>query len=200
MKEQKIEQMIFDYGGVIGFTPRLEISNQISKFCDIDHNKISQIIRKNTIKMQKRKVSEEDFWKNISKDLKVNDLDSLTRVWIESVQNLSKIDLDVLAFLDDLSRFYKLSLLSNSTQLYTYSPFRNFLGRIFSIEIYSCDVGFRKPEKEIYDITLARLDIQPCECVIIDDEPENLIYPASIGMGTIHYKSLEDLRSRIAKN
>jgi len=199
MKEQKIEHAIFDYGGVIGFSSKNEVVTRIAQNCDVDPNKISQIILKNTINMQKVSMPEEDFWRGITKGLKVNNLDNLAYTWIETIKGTSKIDLDVLTFLEDLSKFYKLSLLSNSTQLYFYSPFRSVLNRLFSEEIYSCDIGFRKPEKEIYDSTLTRLNAGPSQCVIIDDEPENLVYPSSIGMATVLYKGLPDLKSKLCR-
>lgn len=192
-------RVIFDYGGVIGVSSKDEVVARIANDIGMDPNEVRQVIFENTIKMQKVSVSEEDLWKGISRGLKINNLDNLKHFWIETIKDTSKIDLDMLAFLEDLSGHYKLYLLSNSTQLYVYSPFRRVLNRVFSEEIYSCNTGFRKPEKKIYNLTLAKLHAQPEECVIIDDEPENLVYPLSIGMDAVLYKNLSDLRSSLSK-
>lgn len=193
---ERYTNLIFDYGGVVGLPSANEVVAIIANSLSADTDNVGRIISENTLNMQKVHVSEEDFWRSVSRGLKVNDLESLKRVWIGAIENASKIDLEMLSLLNDLLKSYKLSLLSNTTQLYIYSPFRSILRRLFSEEIYSCEVGFRKPEKKIYDLTLAKLHVQPKECIIIDDEPENLVYPLGIGMDTILYKNLEDLKAK----
>lgn len=196
---ERYTDLIFDYGGVIGSSSNDEVATSVSHIIGIEADEVKRMISENAYNMQRIHLSEEDFWKRVSRGLKVDNIESLKYAWIRAVENSSKIDLEVLLFLDKLSKSYKLSLLSNTTQLYIYSPFKCILQRLFSEQIYSCDVGYRKPEKEIYDFTLARLQVKPRECIIIDDELENLAYPLSIGMDTILYEGLEDLKAKLEK-
>lgn len=55
----------------------------------------------------------------------------------------------------------------------------------FSIVVNSCEVGYMKPDQEIYDIAIARADEKPEKLIFIDDLEANLVYPASLGMKTV---------------
>ena len=53
--------------------------------------------------------------------------------------------------------------------------------------IESCKVGFRKPDKRVFDLALKQLgDVPPSAAVFLDDLPENLTTPREMGMHTIH--------------
>lgn len=196
---ERFTDIVVDYGGIIGTMPNSEIAAQLSRVFDVDREITRQTITKNVRNLQELHLPEKKFWEMISNGIPVDNVDDLKQVWVGTIENSTRLDFGVMELLEDLSRSYRLTLLSNTTQLYIYSPFSSAIAKLFSEKIYSCDVGFRKPEKEIYDLALARLNVRPDECIIIDDEPENLVYPSSRGMGTILYKNLADLRSEIGK-
>ena len=60
--------------------------------------------------------------------------------------------------------------------------------------VYSFDVGFRKPEKEIYEIAMQRANTKPQECLFIDDLLENIQAAKQIGIEGIHFRSSEQLK------
>jgi len=55
----------------------------------------------------------------------------------------------------------------------------------FDVVVESCVEGVRKPEPEIYRITLARLGVAPGEAVMLDDIGVNLKTALNMGMTTI---------------
>ena len=56
----------------------------------------------------------------------------------------------------------------------------------FDIVIASAEVGVSKPDKEIFEIALAKANCKPNECIMIGDRLDNDIIPANqIGMKTI---------------
>lgn len=57
--------------------------------------------------------------------------------------------------------------------------------------LISYEVGFVKPEREIYDAMISKYHIIPEEAVFLDDSEVNIIAAASIGFHTIHFKTLE---------
>jgi len=69
---------------------------------------------------------------------------------------------------------------------------------MFDVLVFSCKEGFRKPEKEIYEITLNRLNTQPGETLFIDDRIENIRGAESLGIQTILFKDDEQLREKLA--
>lgn len=55
----------------------------------------------------------------------------------------------------------------------------------FSIVVNSCEVGFMKPSREIYDLAIKRAGAHPEKAIFIDDLEANLEYPISLGMKTV---------------
>jgi putative hydrolase of the HAD superfamily len=61
---------------------------------------------------------------------------------------------------------------------------------IFELVVDSGFVGMRKPEPEIYELTLERLGgVPPESCLFIDDTDVNCEAAAKLGMAAVHYRS-----------
>src|SRR5215211_6429715 len=60
---------------------------------------------------------------------------------------------------------------------------------IFEVVVDSGFVGCRKPDPEIYDLTLERMGgTDPGECLFIDDTDVNCKAAEQLGMSTVHYR------------
>jgi putative hydrolase of the HAD superfamily len=60
---------------------------------------------------------------------------------------------------------------------------------IFEVIVDSGFVGMRKPEPEIYELALERLDgIAAAECLFVDDFEENCAAASDLGMAAVHYR------------
>ena len=44
----------------------------------------------------------------------------------------------------------------------------------------------RKPDREIYELTCARMNISPNEAVFLDDNAENVAAARNVGMEAVH--------------
>lgn len=73
-----------------------------------------------------------------------------------------------------------------------YSFFRCFKGLIISAEVNTI-----KPEPEIYRLLLTRYNLVPEETVFIDDTPENLEGARKLGIGTLHFTGVSELRKSL---
>jgi putative hydrolase of the HAD superfamily len=63
---------------------------------------------------------------------------------------------------------------------------------IFEFVVDSAFVGMRKPEREIYELTLERLgDVAAEECVFVDDVDVNCHMATELGMTAVHYLTPE---------
>ncbi len=64
---------------------------------------------------------------------------------------------------------------------------------IFEVVVDSAFVGMRKPDREIYALTLARLGdgIEAAECVFVDDVDVNCEAARAMGMRAVHFQSAE---------
>jgi putative hydrolase of the HAD superfamily len=68
---------------------------------------------------------------------------------------------------------------------------------VFEVVVDSAFVGARKPEPEIYELTLERLGgVKAEECVFVDDVDVNCAGARELGMHAVHFK---DARQAIAE-
>ena len=70
-------------------------------------------------------------------------------------------------------------------------------------EIISCECGFVKPEREIYELLLSRYGLSPDETIFIDDREENVAAAAELGITPFLFdrrnpeKSCEELKIKL---
>ncbi|KAI4447001.1 Alpha-D-glucose 1-phosphate phosphatase YihX [Eubacterium plexicaudatum ASF492] len=93
-------------------------------------------------------------------------------------------------------RVYILSNYARRTYELTKENGLNFLpltdGAVFSFE-----TGFIKPEKEIYHVIMEQYGLNPKECVFIDDNAANLVYPKEIGWSTIRFCDISQVQQEL---
>jgi putative hydrolase of the HAD superfamily len=83
---------------------------------------------------------------------------------------------------------FPLALVSNGQRVYS-EPELRFLGlyRFFKTVIFSSDVGYQKPDENIFKLAAEQLDLAPQEIISIGDSMERDILPAiQLGMRAIH--------------
>jgi epoxide hydrolase-like predicted phosphatase len=90
-------------------------------------------------------------------------------------------------------RGYQMGLLTNNVR--EWEPlWRTMLpvDEIFEVVVDSGFVGMRKPDREIYDLTLERMGAPaPEECLFIDDTDVNCETAGKLGMAAVHYLNNE---------
>lgn len=73
------------------------------------------------------------------------------------------------------------------------------LFKYFNDAIFSCNVGLLKPDKQIYELALQRLNVSPEECLFVGDGGSNELCGAkSAGLISFFYDRIEIL-SRIKR-
>jgi putative hydrolase of the HAD superfamily len=77
------------------------------------------------------------------------------------------------------------------------------IDEIFEVVVDSGFVGMRKPDREIYDLTLERLGRpEPRECLFVDDADVNCDAARELGMSAVHYRdndqAIGEIRSALA--
>jgi epoxide hydrolase-like predicted phosphatase len=74
----------------------------------------------------------------------------------------------------------------------------------FDVVVTSCDLGFKKPQREIFEYSLSQLPgIQPAEVVFLDDREDNARACEELGMKGIYVKdhgeAIADIKALIAQ-
>jgi epoxide hydrolase-like predicted phosphatase len=65
---------------------------------------------------------------------------------------------------------------------------RELLDELFDACVISSEVGLRKPDPAIYELTADRLGLEPADCVIVDDLGGNLKPARALGMATVLHR------------
>ncbi len=100
----------------------------------------------------------------------------------------------------ELKPHYKLGLLSNVGRGWLDNFFAaEFKEELFDAVVVSGDEGVTKPHPQIYELMAERLDVQPEECLMIDDLPENAAGADAAGMQALVYGNLYDLKNELRR-
>jgi HAD superfamily hydrolase (TIGR01509 family) len=93
--------------------------------------------------------------------------------WYKPLAEIARVDPDTATTLTRLrEEGWKLGLVSNTfVPGFVLDRHLRELGLIefFPVRIYSCDVGYRKPDRRIFDIALQRMEVPPAQAVFIGD-------------------------------
>ena len=106
---------------------------------------------------------------------------------------------DLIAYMAGLrDRGYAMALLTNNVR--EWEPrWRSMLpvDDIFGVVVDSALVGMRKPEREIYELTLERLALPAQACVFLDDIEVNCDAARELGMTAVAFRDTEQAIAEI---
>lgn len=194
-----VEALIFDYGGVISdggrdFEPSIRLANNL----DIDQTRADQLIATPWDLLCKGMIDVSSFWANIEDILGYKVTDEKKDIW-NTFETCMFPRPEIFQTLINLKAAgYILGLLSDTVPPTAHSIRSNGGYDPFDFAILSCEVGFRKPDARIYEITLSKInDLGPGNVAFIDDNPNNLEPARKLGMQTIHAGQSEELISQI---
>ena len=68
---------------------------------------------------------------------------------------------------------------------------------LFNVIVDSSEVGYRKPDRKIYEIAAGRLGVQESACLMVDDLEHNVFGARQTGMTAIHFKDSFKVKKKI---
>ena len=126
-------------------------------------------------------------------------LGTLANVFDEKYEQLMEImdpEMDAMEKLviDLKQRGYSLYVLSNVSERYWNLKKRIPVLALFKNQVLSYAEKVNKPDQKIYEVLLNRYQLNPEECLFIDDKMENLAVPQKMGWTVHQYKTAEECR------
>ncbi len=98
----------------------------------------------------------------------------------------------------ELKPHYKIGLLSNVGRGWMDSFFDTATrSTLFDAVVLSGDEGVTKPHPQIYELIADRLQLEPGDCLMIDDLPENVAGADAAGMHGMVYGNVRDLKQEL---
>ncbi len=100
----------------------------------------------------------------------------------------------------ELKPHYKLGLLSNVGRGWLDNFFADELKEeLFDAVVVSGDEGVTKPHPQIYELMAERLGLEPEDCLMVDDLPENAAGADAAGMQAVVYGNFYDLKAELKR-
>lgn len=196
--KSKIKAIVFDVGNVM-YKEEMDYE-RLSRKLDLDHRRLMSAWEKYRHAGSIGSLSAESYIKSIAKEVNT-DSKRLYSAWFKIKKEGLKKMPGMHALVNKLKKNrYIVGTLTNILSLHhkvriglrVYDPFH--------FNIISCKVGFRKPEKEIYELLLKKLKkLKPEEIVFIDDWKGALIPAKSLGIKTILFKNSKNLIKDLKK-
>ena len=102
-------------------------------------------------------------------------------------------------FLPKLKEKYKLAVINNGNSVALRYWKEKFDFNIFDLFINSAVEGIKKPNPKIFLLACKKLNVEPNECLFMDDSSENIESAKNLGMKTIWWNKEEDKLSLMSK-
>jgi putative hydrolase of the HAD superfamily len=188
---------LFDFGGVL----TTSVWDSFAAFCrseGLDPDAIKNLFRtdpaalKDLRGLETGELSESDFEATFGKRLGLENPDGLIDsmfVGMKPVPSMVDAVREIRA--SDLMT----GLVSNSWSTAHYD--RKLLEELFDAVVISAEVGLHKPQPEIYLIGAERLEVEPAECIFVDDLRENCEGAEAVGMTAIRHRSADETIAKL---
>lgn len=193
-----IKAFIFDLGGVLFVNGTKAFISYLTNTFNLDEKTVSSLLDGELgSKYREGKISREEFWQQFKQQLGVDkDLEDLEDEWIKGYK-LIDATRDLIL---DLIKKYKIYYLSDNVRerVERINNQYNFL-ELFEDGIFSHEVGVRKPDPLIYQLTLKKLELSASQVIFIDDKEINLNPARDLGIYSILFTTPEDLTHELKK-
>jgi FMN phosphatase YigB (HAD superfamily) len=191
---KNITSVIFDLGGVLFDIDYTLTQKAFIELGATEFHKLYSLQKQTGLfdEFEKGKIPPAEFRKQLKEKLPKGitdaDIDKAWNALLIGVPN-AKIDL-----LKQLRNKYRVFLLSNTNEIHL-AEVLNMLARLdnnkgithlFEKTYYSCRMGMRKPDKEIFDKVIMDNSLNPLHTVFIDDLLHNVEGAKTAGLNILH--------------
>jgi putative hydrolase of the HAD superfamily len=147
-------------------------------------------------RLERGEMTEQEFLEDLAWGLETElghrpTLHRFREIWFEALHPNEPM----LALMRELGgRGYRMAILTNNVREWE-ELWRSKLAvdEIFELVVDSAWVGMRKPEPEIYHLTIERLDqtLEPSQCLFVDDNELNVEAARELGLSAVRFLSNE---------
>jgi epoxide hydrolase-like predicted phosphatase len=185
-----IRAVIWDMGGVLLRTEDPAPRQALAQRLGMDRFEMEERVfgRQAGHRAQRGEVSATQHWQDLCRefDWPVEEMRALQAQFFAG----DRIDMDLLAYIEQLRPAYRVGLLSNA-----FDDLRMFLEKVLKIDHYFDDIvvsaeeGMMKPDPRIYQIAVERLGVAPEQAIFIDDFEHNILAAQAAGLHAVHFRN-----------
>jgi glucose-1-phosphatase len=194
MNRQKPEVIIFDLGRVLVDYDFSRAVRKLARYSPLSASKIHDFFRQTPAwdAFERGRITPREFFKILVRDLQLNGLtfSRFKPLWNE----IFRAKRDSVAILRRLRGRYRLAMLSNVNELHwKHIRQKHAFMKWFDTPVASYAVGYRKPDAEIYRLTLKKAKVSPACAIFIDDIPAHVTAARALGIRAHQFISAKRL-------
>jgi HAD superfamily hydrolase (TIGR01509 family) len=156
-------------------------------------------------RFEKGDMSDEEFRETVRKHIP----HSVSDEQIDSAWNamLKEVPEETFGLLEEIGKQKRIFLLSNTNRIHV-RAFSKIIERqygfarfesLFEKAYYSCDIGMRKPDAEIFEFVLLQHGLKANETLFIDDSPQHVEGARNCGIFAFHLRPEHRLGDAVGK-
>tara|TARA_Y100000310_G_C20475748_1_gene712315 strand:+ start:314 stop:919 length:606 start_codon:yes stop_codon:yes gene_type:complete len=192
-----IKTIIFDLAEVY-LNGLIGVDHRLQHLLNMDAEKIHKGFQgKELVEFFEGKITEDEYMDSI---IERNDWKISKDVFKKFVrENFQEIE-GVRDVIEDLKKQgFKLGLLSVHAKEWIEHCEKEFdYHKLFHSVMYSFEIEICKPDQRAYEHILEKLESKPEECLFIDDSLKNIESAKKLGLKTIHFNNLTQLKKELA--
>lgn len=193
----RIHAVIFDIGGVLEHVadPDIELGAKWRERLGLEQAAFSAAM--NAVDPERRaqtgKMSEGDYRERCAAELGLTPAQAdefMADMWD---WYCGELDEELMAFAASLRPGLRTAIISNSADgARREETGRYALDQLFEPIIYSHEVGVAKPDPAIFELTCARMGLEPAQTIFVDDVPGHVAAARALGMHAIVHISAQE--------
>ena len=195
-----IRAVILDFGEVLSYPPAPETLGAMAELFHITPEKFRDYYYAERYRYDRGEISAEEYWTAIAKDAGM-------QLSPEHIDWLRRTDVAMWSNLDPRMLRWAARLRGEGFQTAVLSNMHADMAKVvrsefawiadFQCFVLSAELGFAKPDPEIFHHCLACLDIAANEALFIDDKERNTRAAEELGIAGICANSPEGIRDRL---
>lgn len=190
----KIKNIILDVGGILFDDSKRNIEQVLNKNCDLIYKNAygpgfkECLLGYKTIKEHINSLHNNTNFNDISYVLNKDNLSITYPLIKENLKYIKQLKIEG----------YKIYLLTNITEeSYNYINSVISINRDFDGGIYSYQEHLVKPDYKIYQLLINKFKLNKEESIFFDDKMKNVIAASNIGIKSVVFKSIDDIKNNL---
>lgn len=195
-----LKTIIFDCGNVFlsDSGNNDAICEDIADSCNLPYDVAKKAALGLLPRYQAGSLDDKTYWDEFQRLTKCTLPENPEQLWLRKYFPNSHPDYKVIFLAKTLQQNgYRTPVISNTIPPHVRANRARNIFQFFQPEIFSCEVGLRKPDERIYLLAFKKTGSKPEECVFIDDVLEYVIAARKVGIHGIHYKNVHQLTKEL---
>ncbi len=194
MATADIKCILFDVGGVIqlmkgdGMQHHQYIIEKLRMEKDAYFKAITPMIWDSTIGI----ITKDETLEHISLNLGIPK-DELWELWKKAYESTLTLNKPLIDLIRKLRKKYKVGIFSDQWQISRHLMVDKAIEEDFDFFVFSNEVFTRKPYRKFYDLAVQKSGYNYNECLIVDDNKNNLKTAERLGINTLLFKNNDQL-------